>query len=210
MNPNNSGYVFGEYRPPTLILSAYAFVDGGYFRAEGKSLGIDFPNPHSTIEYVMSAVREMGGYSPTMNSVFTRRMYFYDATDPASGTTGLDVERYWNAIERLHDTEVRFGTIRGKPRRQKGVDILLAVDMLVGSFNKLFDVAVLVAGDEDFVPLVIEVQRRGVSVVVAAVSRTTSSELIRVADRYIDLSERGCWAFTKNPITIAATGSETL
>lgn len=158
---------------------------------------------------MMSAVREMGGYSPTMNSVFTRRMYFYDAIDPASGTTDPDVERYWNAIERLHDTEVRFGTIRGRPRRQKEVDILLAVDMLVGSFNKLFDVAVLVSGDEDFVPLVIEVRRRGVSVVVAGVSCTTSSELLRVADRYIDLSEQGCWAFTKNQITISAIASVT-
>jgi len=188
------------------MLTAYAFVDGGYFRAEGRAQGIDYPNPHSAIEYVMSShVREMGGYSPVMGSVFARRMYFYDATDPSAGSTDPNCTKYWDEIERLHDTEVRFGAIRGRPRRQKGVDLLLAVDMLVGSFNKLFDVAVLVSGDEDFVPLVLEVQRRGVSVVVAAVARSTSDELRRVADRYIDLSETGCWAFTKNPFTIATT-----
>jgi hypothetical protein len=186
------------------MLTAYGFVDGGYYRAEAKLQGIDYPNPHSTIEYVISThVREMGGYSPTMGSVFTRRLYFYDAVDPASGSPDSSTEKYWDAIERLHDTEVRFGSIRGNPRRQKGVDILLAVDMLVGAFNKLFDVAILITGDEDFVPLVSEVQRRGVSVVVAAIARSTSAELRRVADRYIDLSEQGCWALTKNPVVIS-------
>jgi uncharacterized LabA/DUF88 family protein len=130
-------------------------------------------------------------------------MFFYDATDPAAAPTDPKVEKYWESIEQLHDTEVRFGALRGKkPRRHKGVDIQLAVDMLVGSFNKLFDVAVLVAGDEDFVPLVVEVQRRGVSVVVAAVPGHISQELRGVADRYVDLSGRGCWAFLRNPIAV--------
>ncbi len=204
MNPIRTGWLPGEYSPPSFMLTACGFVDGGYFRAEGKLQGIDFPNPHSTIEYVMSAVREMGGYSPTIGSVFARRLYFYDATDPVSGPPRPGHrKKYWEAVERLHDTEVKLGAIRGKPRRQKGVDILLAVDMLVGAFNKLFDVAVLISGDEDFVPLVVEVKRRGVSVVVAAASRTTSAELKRVADRYIDLSELGCWALTKNPVMIS-------
>lgn len=205
MNPTRSSFRVGEYCPPSLMLTAYAFVDGGYFRVEGKNHGIAYPNPHSVLQYVMSThVREMGGYSPTTNSVFTRRMYFYDATSPETGAPDPNVEKYWEAIEALHDTEVRLGAIRGKPRRQKGVDILLAVDMLVGSFNSLFDVAILVSGDEDFVPLVVEVQRRGVSVVVAAAAPTTSSELRRVCDRYVDLSEQGCWGWAKDAFTIQA------
>jgi uncharacterized LabA/DUF88 family protein len=148
----------------------------------------------------------MGGYSPQINSVFIRKIYFYDATDPVAGAPDPNVEQYWEEIERLHDTEVRFGTIRGnKPRtrRQKCVDIQLAVDMLVGCFNKLFDVAVLISGDEDFVPVVHEVQRRGVSVVVAGVSASTSAELRRIADRYVDLAGPEWW--TKNPISITGT-----
>lgn len=207
MNPLQTSFRGSEAHPPSLILTGYAFVDGGYFRSEGKSQGgVDYPNPHSTIERLMSTcVREMGGYSPTISSVFMRRMYFYDATDPVAGAPDPKVEQYWDAIEKLNDTEVRLGTIRGsKPRRQKGVDIQLAVDMLVGSFNKLFDVAVLISGDEDFVPLVHEVQRRGVSVVVAAASRTISAELRRIADRYVDLSGPDWW--TKNPIILPGTG----
>jgi len=130
-------------------------------------------------------------------------MYCYDATDPVAGAPDPNLEQYWEAIESLHDTEVRFGAIRGKPRRQKCVDIELAVDMLVGCFNKLFDVDVLISGDEDFVPLVHEVQRRGVSVAVAAVSRTTSAELRRIADRYIDLTGPDWWI--NNPKTLPAT-----
>ena len=153
----------------------------------------------------MQAIREMGGYSPTINSVFARRMYFYDATDPVAGAPDPNIEQYWEAIERLPDTLLKFGAIRGKPRRQKGVDILLSVDMLVGAFNKLFDVAVLISGDEDFAPLVSEVQRMGVSVVVAGVSSTVSSELRKAADRYVDLAEGGCWALTKNPVVLPKT-----
>ena len=74
--------------------------------------------------------------------------------------------------------------------RQKGVDTLIAVDMLVGAFSGLFDVAVLVAGDADFIPVVEEVRRRGAMVAVAGVSTSVSGDLRRVADRYIELDSQ--------------------
>jgi NYN domain len=202
MNPQQTSFGGSAYYPPSLMLSGHSFVDGAYFREEGKNQGgIHYPNPHSTIERLMSScVREMGGYSPTISSVFMRRMYFYDATDPQTGAPDPNIEQYWDAIEKLHDTEVRFGAIRGsgRRRRQKAVDVQLTVYMLTMASNKLFDVAILIAGDEDFVPLVHEVQRRGISVVVAAVSRTTSAELRRIADRYVDMSGPDWW--TKDPL----------
>jgi uncharacterized LabA/DUF88 family protein len=58
--------------------------------------------------------------------------------------------------------------------------------MLVGAFTGLFSVAVLVAGDADFVPVVNEVKRRGVMVVVAAAPSdgSLSDDLKRAADRF--------------------------
>jgi uncharacterized LabA/DUF88 family protein len=69
------------------------------------------------------------------------------------------------------------------PRRQKKVDGLIAVDMIVGAFTNLFHVAILVAGDSDFVPVVDEVRRRGVMVVIAGVQESLADELKRAADR---------------------------
>ena len=45
--------------------------------------------------------------------------------------------------------------------RSKGVDIALATDLLSNAYRNNYDVAVLVAGDGDYVPLVEEVKRLG-------------------------------------------------
>jgi uncharacterized LabA/DUF88 family protein len=62
------------------------------------------------------------------------------------------------SLERVNSAEechVRLGLVKGvKPRRQKGVDVLLAVDMLTHAFRNSFERAVLVAGDLDFKPVV--------------------------------------------------------
>ena len=109
------------------------------------------------------------------------RIIYYDAI-PDSGADPL-IQAYWETVELLADTEIGFGAVRGRPRRQKRVDGLIAVDMLEGAFTKIFDVAILVAGDSDFVPMVNAVRRRGVMVVVSAAEWSLSEELRRSADR---------------------------
>ena len=61
----------------------------------------------------------------------------------------------------------------------------MAVDMLVGAFTNIFSVAILVAGDADFVPVVNEIRRRGVIVVVASNEREVARDLRRAADRFV-------------------------
>jgi len=48
-----------------------------------------------------------------------------------------------------------------KNKKSKGVDIALATDMLSNAYNDNFDVAVLVAGDGDYLPLISEIERLG-------------------------------------------------
>jgi uncharacterized LabA/DUF88 family protein len=124
------------------------------------------------------------------NTIFGRAT-FYDAVPEAGADPKLD--EYWRAIELQEDMHLGFGALRGLKRRprQKGVDVLLAVDMLVGAFGGVFDVAILVAGDADFIPVVEEVKRRGVMVVVAAESKSTAEDLRRAADRYLDIPVPG-------------------
>jgi uncharacterized LabA/DUF88 family protein len=52
-------------------------------------------------------------------------------------------------------------------QKAKGVDIALAKDFLGNAYNHNYDVAVLIAGDGDYVPLVAEVKRLGKVVYVA-------------------------------------------
>ena len=48
-----------------------------------------------------------------------------------------------------------------KNKKSKGVDIALATDLLSNAYNDNFEVAVLVAGDGDYIPLISEVKRLG-------------------------------------------------
>src|SRR5262245_20195306 len=63
------------------------------------------------------------------------------------------------ALETVHDTLAKEGFSpvvmhKAKGTRAKGVDISLTKDMLVQAFLQNYQVAVLIAGDGDFVPLV--------------------------------------------------------
>jgi hypothetical protein len=71
--------------------------------------------------------------------------------------------------------------------RSKQVDVRLCTDMLMHSFQRHFDVAVLITGDGDFIPLVQAVQSQGISVQVWALSNGLSEKLRLAADKFIDL-----------------------
>lgn len=66
-------------------------------------------------------------------------------------------------------------------KRSKGVDIALAKDFLCNAFFNNYDVAVLVAGDGDYVPMVNEVKRMGKVVYVAFLYDHGLSPALRLA-----------------------------
>ncbi|MBI2870377.1 MAG: NYN domain-containing protein [Candidatus Omnitrophica bacterium] len=78
---------------------------------------------------------------------------------------------------------------KSKGRPTKRVDISLATHMLLHASRKNYDIAVLVAGDEDYVPLVEAVKTEGRRVFLWFVSDGLSPVLRRAADHYADLGE---------------------
>ena len=166
---------------------AYVFIDGGYLRAVGRDNGCAFPNPSGLAKRIVagSIVQSWSANPTSQVNTFHGRTAFYDALPESDVDPNLD--EYWRAIEIQDDMHLGFGALQGLKRkpRQKGVDVQLAVDMLVGAFEEAYDVAVLLAGDADFVPVVEEVKRHGVLVVVAAEPRSMSENLRRAADRHV-------------------------
>ena len=72
--------------------------------------------------------------------------------------------------------------------RSKRVDITLSTDMLTHSFHGNYDIAVLVAGDEDYVPLVQEVKRSGKQVALWFFKDDgLSSDLKRECDSFLEI-----------------------
>jgi len=74
-----------------------------------------------------------------------------------------------------------------KGRRSKRVDLSLASDMLSHAHRKNFDLAVLVGGDDDYVPLVDAVMAEGRRVVLWALDSGLSEALVRRCDHAFDL-----------------------
>jgi len=173
------------------MYSTYVFIDGGYVREVVGSLGLPLPNPRalgSTVTDGGGKIRDNGGYTWT-SDFFMKRTIYYDASPDDGTPASPNLEKYWNAIELLPDTQLGFGTLRGRKKslRQKGVDTLMTVQMLSGVFNNVFEAVALVSGDADFVPVLQEVRRSGIQVVLAAEESSLSSELRREADRFVPL-----------------------
>ncbi|MBX7096510.1 MAG: NYN domain-containing protein [Myxococcaceae bacterium] len=109
------------------------------------------------------------------------RWHFYTAVQGA-------LER----VDQVRDSLLAFGFDphvfhKDKGKKSKQVDITLARDFLGHAYKDNYDAAVLIAGDEDFVPLVKEVKALGKQVfVLFFASQGLSPELRRHADIFID------------------------
>lgn len=95
--------------------------------------------------------------------------------------------------------EVRWGRLQfsndGTPR-QKGVDVLLSLDMLRFALKDNYDTAVLVSGDGDFADIVKMVKDEGKKVEVITFPGTRAWALLEAADVPIEVNEElmeECW-----------------
>jgi uncharacterized LabA/DUF88 family protein len=109
------------------------------------------------------------------------RSYYYTSS-PGGEEKRLEAERKLKAAGILAPRVFsRVGN------RSKRVDVALCTDMLTHSSQRHFDVAVLITGDGDFIPLVHAVQSQGISVQVWALSNGLSEKLRLAADKFMDL-----------------------
>ena len=74
-----------------------------------------------------------------------------------------------------------------KDNRTKRVDITLATDMLSHAYNDNYDIAILVAGDEDYVPLVQEIKHCGKQVSLWFLENGLSPFLKRECDHFYNM-----------------------
>ena len=95
-----------------------------------------------------------------------------------------DQQKFLSALYNTPYLEVRLGTskLRGDVAVEKGVDIMMATDLLRLAWDDIYDVAVLVSGDGDFAYAVQTVKNMGKHVEVAAFPANLSWELANAAD----------------------------
>jgi len=72
---------------------------------------------------------------------------------------------------------------------EKGVDVLIATDMLTGALRDCYDTAILISGDGDFVEVIEEIKRAGKQVENATFASNHSDALINAADLFLELTK---------------------
>ena len=114
------------------------------------------------------------------------RTYYYNVLrDPDRNPQAYqDQQKFLTALYNTPYLEVRLGSskMRGDIAVEKGVDIMLATDLLRLGWDDLYDVAVLVSGDGDFAYALQAVKDMGKHVEVAAFPSNLAWELAQIAD----------------------------
>lgn len=114
------------------------------------------------------------------------RTYYYNILQEQVGNPEgyREQQEFLEALRKSPYLEVRLGRTKTHQGVQveKGVDIMLATDMLTYAWRDLYDVAVLVSGDGDFAYAVQKVKDQGKHVEVAYFERNVSRDLLDIAD----------------------------
>jgi hypothetical protein len=79
------------------------------------------------------------------------------------------------------------GRAKGRPDREKGVDMGVAREMLVSAFHQNMDIAILVTGDDDYAGLVGDVKRYGVEVWGASFNVGRGTRLYLACDEWFPM-----------------------
>jgi uncharacterized LabA/DUF88 family protein len=193
---------------------AYLYIDAGYLIPEySAAMNAFFGEPGALN---LEAIREEAQAS---------KVYYYDCVDeiarsdesPKTLAQRIAVQDAELArIRRLPRFHVREGVIRGegkRKRRQKKIDVQLAVDMLMHRVNRVVSRAVLIAGDLDFLPVVDSLVQLGVNVAVWH-GDNAAEDLLAGADeeRRLTLADFYTWssaafrATHRIPVTHATSG----
>lgn len=181
----------GFSSPTQKFLNLMIFIDGGYLRRATKdALGKDKIDFNKLRDFLRASC-EYGRNFPDLI-----RTYYYDAiierTERHEGEWTKQ-NKYFEEIRKLDFYEVRLGRLirQGDGQyKQKGVDILLAVDMVTKAYESHYDVAFLVAGDDDMVELIRSVKDAGKRVYGGYFKDSASKRLVELFDRRFPLDEK--------------------
>ena len=197
--------MLGSGRAPTPILKSFmVFIDGSYLRKGLKEiLGHDNIDYGSLLNFLKrSSVPRTISARVELDVI---RAHYYDAVvvDQAKHPEVYEEEcKYFEKVQRCEYYEVKLGRhiITEKRDEQKGVDVKIAIDMITKAYQNHYEIATLLAGDDDFVDVVKTVKDiAGKRVIGAAFERSVSAGLKKAFDAYINLDESKLVKFELRP-----------
>jgi len=123
--------------------------------------------------------------------------FYYNASLDISQNkkTYWEQQKFFNFLRKIPDFNVILCRMRkhnqdGKISFDvKGDDVCLAVDLVSGAYENLYDIAIIISGDEDFVPAIQKAQKLNKKVVNAYFNSTSSNYLKHTCDESICLNK---------------------
>jgi uncharacterized LabA/DUF88 family protein len=112
------------------------------------------------------------------------RIYYYNVLqDPSQYPEGYrEQQEFLDALRKTPYLEVRLGSTKKALGVEKGIDVMIATDLLYFAWRGFYDVAILVSGDADFAYAIQAVKNMGKHVEVAYFESGVSKDLLDVAD----------------------------
>lgn len=148
--------IFSSAAPTPAYRRVMIFIDGGYFRE-----GFERIYKHQNINFAGLLVLLKKLAIEVRRRPEVIRAYYYDATvDPIENPEEFKKQNeYFSKIQEYGVYEVKLARIKkggkkGEKVKQKGADVLLAVDMITKALMDHYDIAILLTGDDDFLDLV--------------------------------------------------------
>jgi uncharacterized LabA/DUF88 family protein len=179
---NAGGVVDAQPRVARLLI----LCDGTNFLLSSREAGI-----HYTIDVPMLA-RRLAKCPP---GYILTKLRYYTAPLSAHSDAARRQQRFFEEMRRAGNVELVLG--RHEPRSggsyhvEKETDVRLAVDMLVGAYKNTYDVAMLITGDTDFVPVVEAVREAEKKVIwVHFPGQAHSDALRQVCNSQLELSDK--------------------
>jgi len=166
------------------------FIDGGYLKQwieEDLKLKIDDFHFAEFSLYVL----HMALKKPE-NAILVRTYYYDGLAEPDDKEYESQKQTHNRIIDDFSSYEIRTGRlIRDKQKqfRQKGVDVLMAIDMIEKANSNQYDIGIVVAGDLDHVEAVKLVKNKGKQIFGVCRDNHVAKGLLHEFDDYRMLRE---------------------
>lgn len=186
---------FSSVSSPTATHRAIMiFIDGGYLRKIMQEVvssdSIDFDKLRDLLIKYTGPGHMYVSYGTIAGELI--RIFYYDAIveHKDDSVKNEEQQKYFDLIKTSRFYEVRLGRLikTGKEYKQKGVDVLLAADMITKAYQNQYDICILLAGDDDLIDVVQAVKNAGKRVFGVYKKDSASKRLIESFDSRYELN----------------------
>ena len=173
---------FSDFTKKYLNETVQVFIDGAnLYEAMKEEI------PGHTIDYHKLGLKLVGGRK------IIRISYYISELNPEWDDGAKNQQRFLAALKHLPFFTVRTRPLRysadKKEKWEKGIDILIATDMLIGAYLNGYDTVMLVSGDGDFAPVLDEIKKMGKRVENAFFLKHRADALVGSCDVFVSLNK---------------------